>query len=68
MSPQVARRWCFPWPSKRERKAAVDAAERAYERTVRERRGLEAAVERLREARESNHFRERFEAALKGQP
>lgn len=55
-----------PWPSKRDRKKAVARAEDELNQRIRERGAVEATIGRLRAARESNHFRERFEAALRG--
>lgn len=55
-----------PWPSRRDRKTAVDAACEEYVSTVREGHAVDAVVRKLKEARENNHFRERFEAALRG--
>lgn len=56
----------LPWPSRAERRAAVEAAAEAYAQTVAQRPELEEIVDRLHRLQEGNHFREAFESALRG--
>lgn len=55
-----------PWPRRSDRKAAVEDAREEFISTVREGHAVAVAVSRIRDARENNHFRERFAEALKG--
>lgn len=58
-------RW-FPWPAKRDRKHAIAEARDGYDKAVREGREVDATVDWLRQMREANNFRKRFQAALGG--
>lgn len=58
--------WRRPWPRRRDRKAAVAEAERAYRSAVRQRPAVEASIAMLRQARELNGFREQFQTTLEG--
>lgn len=61
----MTRRRLFPWPSPKDRKEGIAVARERYERAVQTRRMTSDLVEDLRAARERNHFREMFDAALR---
>jgi hypothetical protein len=62
----MKRRQWLPWPNRRERWESIAEARDEYTRTVVEGEAVEATVTALRAVREANHFRVRFQAALRG--
>lgn len=54
-----------PWPSRSDRKDAIDEARDRYQSASAIRRESEELADELRELRHRNHFRDMFEAALR---
>jgi hypothetical protein len=61
-------RLLLPWPTRAERRAAIEAAASALDASRARRPEVDAVVGRLADLRERNHFREAFEASLRRSP